>query len=411
MCASWNNEFDPGVLVDGLNSRKTIDSSGRVGFSGWEVDDYLTVLRSSVTFSAKLPEMERRRIINQALFAVARAGTMTTKALIGEISKRENNFLALPHKNFVIATSISVRYRDLLTTKQVNGARITFSASLAKRFERARAGTLKKARRNDVTDPPRNYTQVRVSIRARSESEAAILALDAFDLLRAIWSLALNHTVMGRKSTRRLRPVNEILTGPLHTLHKPNGETASETYWYEPGFPHKPFDVIDVEEKWKRIRQMERQIRKKLARKKHRGELEEALRGYVRALDQQDFNNAFLSLWSLLEKLTNTLLESYKVTVKRAVFLFSDRDFHQQILNHLKRSRNRAVHAGEETEEIETLVYQLKLYVEQLIFFHIYNSFGFSSLRETAEFLDLPPNASLLKGRIKLFQKAVKFHR
>lgn len=399
MCASWNNEYDPGVLVDGLNARKTTDSSGRVGFSGWEVNDYLTVLRSSVSFSAKLPEMERRRIINQALFAVAQTGTVTTKTLIAKISKSENSFLALPYKRFVIATSISIRYSDLLTPKQVSGARITFSASLSKRFERARIGTLERARRNDVTDPPRKYTQVRVSIRARSESEAATLALDAFDLLRAIWNLALNHTVMGRTSTRPLRPVNEILTGPLHTLHKPNGETASETYWYEPSFPHKPFDVFDVEDKWKRIRQMESQIRKRLARKKHHWELEDALRGYVRALDQQDFNNTFLSLWSLLERLTNTLLESYKVTVKRAVFLFSDRDFHQQILSHLRSSRNRAVHAGEETEEIETLVYQLKLYIEQLIFFHIYNTFGFSSLRETAEFLDLPPNTSLLKGR------------
>jgi hypothetical protein len=236
------------------------------------------------------------------------------------------------------------------------------------------------------------------------------LALDAFDLLRGIWNLALNHRVGARKSSSRLRPVNEILSGPLQTLHKPNGETATDTYWYEPDFPHKPFEVLDVKDTWKSIQEMETEIRKRLAGKKHRRELEDALRGYAKALDQRDFNNSFLSLWSLLERLTNTLHDNYRVTVKRAIFLFKDPDFHRQILSHLKSYRNLAVHAGEETEEIETLVYQLKLYVEQLIFFHIYNTLGFLSMQETADFLNLPPNASVLKGRIKLFQKAVRFH-
>ncbi len=135
------------------------------------------------------------------------------------------------------------------------------------------------------------------------------------------------------------------------------------------------------------------------------------MRGYVKALDQRDFNSTFLSLWSLLERLTNTLLDNYKVTVRRAVFLFKDREFHRQILNHLRSYRNRAVHAGEKTDEIEAPVFQLKFYVEQLIFFHIYNTLGFLSMREAAEFLDLPPDASVLKGKIKLFQKAVRFHK
>jgi hypothetical protein len=152
MCASWNDDYDQTLLMDALNARKTKDSSGRVGFSGWDVDDYLTVLRSSVKFSAKLPEMERRRIINQAVFAVAQTRTLTTKALLAEISKRENGFLNLPYKRLVLVTSISIRYVHSLTPKQINGARISFSASLPKRFDRS--VILKRARRDEVTEPP-----------------------------------------------------------------------------------------------------------------------------------------------------------------------------------------------------------------------------------------------------------------
>ena len=50
-----------------------------------------------------------------------------------------------------------------------------------------------------------------------------------------------------------------------------------------------------------------------------------------------------LRLWATLEKLTDTE-ESYKATIKRASFLFEDRDYCQQVLRHLKDYRNRFVH-------------------------------------------------------------------
>jgi len=147
-------------------------------------------------------------------------------------------------------------------------------------------------------------------------------------------------------------------------------------------------------------------------KKDNRADLEDVIRGYTRALDQRDFSAAFLALWRLLEKLTSTTEnDSYKVTIRQTLFLFKERNYHEQILNHLRNYRNRAVHAGEETEEMETLLFQLKFYVEQLLFFHIYNTLGFSSMQETAEFLHIKPDAMVLKKQIKLLEKAVRFHK
>jgi hypothetical protein len=42
MCATWKKkpeEYDRGLLVDGLESLRTTDASGQVGFSAWEFLD------------------------------------------------------------------------------------------------------------------------------------------------------------------------------------------------------------------------------------------------------------------------------------------------------------------------------------------------------------------------------------
>jgi hypothetical protein len=410
MCANWKKEYDRALLLTGLESIRTTDASGRAAFTGHKFDNYITVLQSSVDFSTKIPEAERRRIVYGSVFAMAQANKLTKEAaIIAEISKRENEYLRQPQKQFVLVTSLSIRYFKSLTPKQVHGAKITFSSYLPKYFDRA--DLLERAQHNGVTPPPRDYTQVRISVRGRSDYEAVTLALDAFDLIRGIWNIALNHTLVGRSGSGKITPVNRIIPGPIHTLHEPKGKPATDTYWHEPSFPNPAFNAFYVQGDWKQVQEIENEMRTRLAKKSYRADIEDAIRGYTRALDLRDFNTAFLALWGLLEKLTSTLLDTYKITIRRTLFLFQEREYHQQILNHLRNYRNRAVHAGEETEEIETLLIQLKFYVEQLLFFHIYNKLGFSSMPEAAEFMDLPHDTSVLKKQIKLLEKAVRFHK
>jgi len=413
MCAKWNSDYDFGLLITGLETLRVTDTAGQAAFSGYEYEDYMSVLQSAVRFSARLPETERRRIVRTAVFAALRSGTLTSKRVIAEISKQEKGFLGLQLKRFVLATSLSISYFNSIGSRQTHNARITFSLSLPKAFDRS--SLLKRALRQGITELPRDYTQVRISLRGRSEFEAADLALDAFDLIRGTWNLTLNHTLIGRISSgrlhSRLEPVNQLLPGPIHTLHEPNGKPATDTFWYEPSVLPGPFKAIDIQSKWKRIQRLEGGIRKKLASSSYRADIEDGIRAYTRALDATDFNAAFLNLWRLLERLTHSLSDPYKVARKRALFLMNgrDRDFHDQVLKHLTDYRNRAVHAGEETDEIETLVFQLKFYVERLLFFHIYNNFP--GMREAAGFLDLPTLTGDLRKKIKMMEKAIRFHK
>lgn len=57
--------------------------------------------------------------------------------------------------------------------------------------------------------------------------------------------------------------------------------------------------------------------------------------------------------------------------------------FHRQVLKHLMTYRNRTIHTGYTTEDIETLLYQLKRYVDLALLFHIYSAPDFASIGES----------------------------
>ena len=130
-------------------------------------------------------------------------------------------------------------------------------------------------------------------------------------------------------------------------------------------------------------------------------------------LDGREWNSAFVQMWSLLEYLTATSEEPNKVTVKRALFLWhkDERDFHRQVLKHLMSYRNRTVHAGYTSEAIETLLYQLKRYVERVLLFHIYSAPDFATIGEAAEFMNLPADLPELRRRAWLLERVLKYHR
>ena len=99
----------------------------------------------------------------------------------------------------------------------------------------------------------------------------------------------------------------------------------------------------------------------------------------------------------------------YKTAIRRAVFLYGDTQQKQQILFNLKDFRNGLVHRGFQSNEIETMLYQLKMFVEDLINFHLHNSFRFSSLQEACQFLDLPIEPKDLDKKIKSLQAAKRY--
>ena len=174
----------------------------------------------------------------------------------------------------------------------------------------------------------------------------------------------MNRRKTWRHTSGRPVPVNDIRLSPFHTLHDIKGNLAIETFWYDPGYS-KSTTLFSDGTKFANILVFAKSLRTCLIQLPYRTEIEGALIRYVRALDSSDLNDAFLRLWSLLEYLTNSTIES--------------------------------------------LVFLLKRYVDSLLLFHLGNRLGFATHAETASFMDFPQRKKDIDQRIKRLREARRF--
>ena len=110
-----------------------------------------------------------------------------------------------------------------------------------------------------------------------------------------------------------------------------------------------------------------------------------------------------------MEALTIPSETNYDLVIRRASFLIRERDYHQQVLEHLRDCRNRNVHEGDQSEKAKSHCYQLQFYFYHLILFHLSSAGDFASIEVANNFLDLPLNIDTLKNKKRLIEKAIKF--
>lgn len=411
MCASWVGAYSHQIIVNRMNKSRNITGDGKVqytasGFSGlFDID---TVLLSAVLLDNSLAETDKRRIVTAAKYArMGGKRNLTANDLIKAIGEEERKVLNRPPVRYVVLTSCSLP--RLKTSVRYEGSTISIGSAIPKTFRQARESEADLIRAALHAELPKRYLNVRISARGRSAYEAMDTALDRFDEWRGIWNLGLNRSQGWRHSSGKRMPVNRIVVGPFHSLHKPNGQLAVSHSWYEPDYTGELRPAQLNAEKLKRLREYEVQFRVLLRRSKYKDWLRVAIRRYVRALDSTDWHASFLKLWSVLELLTLTGRRGYDETIRRASFVMPEVDYHRVVLEHLRQERNRMTHAGTEADDRETHLYQLKRYVDRLLELHLVKSRSLSTPQETAEFLDMPPALDELRRRSAILRAAYEY--
>lgn len=198
------------------------------------------------------------------------------------------------------------------------------------------------------------------------------------------------------------------MLGPIHTLHYLNGKLATTDHWYEILFSEE-VKAVDITKNFNVLKNEEKKARLRLKRIPYKDELKKAFLRYNNALDIIDFSNSIVNLWSILEYLTYTTEKSYSQTISRTCFLYKEFRLVQHFLEAFRDSRNKIVHFSERDDRGEILVYQLKYIVENLISFHLFNTFKFSSREELGNFLDLPKDSTALRKKFRLIKCGLKF--
>lgn len=398
-------------LFDELKGALHRDSSGNISFEAFSHDGVVTTLSTFLEFHKDVPDPMRTGLINQAIDEAAKSGNLSEVRFSNQLKKLEQEYLRRDSSDFHFYTSLSFIRPNNLNKVVIKGTTFNFKTGDYPKFSR-KGLTLHGDLRSELRTASL-YTRVHFKIQARCPQSAAETAFDKLDFFRGLWNLT--HIVKEwRISSGMNRPVNAITLGPIHTIHTPDGKRATEVYWYEPFFS-KDQKTLPITNDYEAIRSYEKRLLRSLAKKSQplQDQLVQGVIRYCRALDQIDYEAAFLKLWGVLEFLTNTVGGSYDQTIRRTAFIFETHQAAKIDLEHLRRMRNRSVHSGEASaqEKSERILYQLKGYVRRLLHFQFTTPISFRDLHEIGLFLDTTTDRESLQENIKRNQEAWKFQR
>lgn len=407
MAIFWQKDKNPNLITERLESIKKEGKDGKYNFTGFDFTIYSTLLYNILCFPPEVSEIDARELITKSIFATVKKKDVTPKNLLFEINRNYENFLSLPQNRYVLVSSISISKFTKFNRIHIGNDRIIFENYLSKKFDTiSREKTIEKAINLTCSKFPTDYSYVRIFVSSRSKNDAGIKALNNINFIRGIWNWILNGSPSFRKTfIGDPKPVNRIVLGPIHTLHNYDGKQMDgDEWWYEPNYlgPIKPFKPD--EGLLQKLQDSQIRIRRKIKKLKYADDLRDALIRYSIALDDRDMFSAYLQLWGVLEFLTGS--SKYNNLEKRVSSLYKSRDYHRQVLKILKEFRNSYVHAGKESNEIESYLFHLKNYVNLIIHFHITNTFHFDSINDFAEFLDLPSSEKEFKYKLKLYNYA-----
>ena len=367
--AKWINKdnFRPEIVLHKLDSIKKVDNNGKISFSGFEAIDYIAIIATMVKLASDVPTAYTPDFVRGAVFDAAAAGKLTTDTFLKALSFRERKYLDLPIKRFTVLTSLSLAYSNTLTRLTWDGLSFSFYRCYPNRFARSREGLFSKSPFT-FAQTPDNYTKVAFRVSARDPGDAIHIGIDYLDTIRGV----MNYLNGGRGimlDGRKGKPFNDIRLGPTHTVHDFKGVAATDIIWYDPYYQEWGAFNPPTRIRENLIASI-RTVRKYIKSKVFSSTLEEVFRRHARAFDHSDLSVSMTKAWSLLEMLTDTGRESYDTTVSRAAFLYSpENEIHEQLLQHLRESRNQIIHIGTEYDDYHSQlnVLQTKRYIDTLI--------------------------------------------
>lgn len=342
----------------------------------------------------ELHEVQSSSIVYKGILEAIRqsGGGKPIKAgdVIAEANKLAAEYFRQPLVNYVLVSSLSVEGMPTGGI-EIDGCEISRLESRGKypypsTIKRRTFGHLYIAKHLESSE----YQLVTVTTTGRTISEATEKALGALHLLRGYWTLfgTYGRWTVRFSSSPTTEAVGEVHTGPIHTLHNLDGTLPADVYWFDSNYGGDQ-KLFCPKKGWDGIEKQRQASMKKLADCPYRQDVEQLIRRFVSALDYTNFDIAFLQMWGILEKVTDTVGANYDETIRRATWIFGDREIASEILEHLRFRRNRYVHAAHSSEQADQIVYSIKSYIEPHLLALIRNDFEVRSLREYGECLAL----------------------
>lgn len=405
----------PSALLDEIGRRTTVLPTGGISRPFPDLNAAEFAIDCSVVIhdsnGREINENDAVGIIGTAIQAavtdVGGGKPLPPALVLKKADKATSEFLRLPLKEYIVLTSLSIKE---FPAKKIRIQECDVSpVKNRRRFRNTK--TLDNVllvhgfRKHAETTA---YMFVGVKAKGRTPNEAFDRATDALHLLRGMWTLLATYGSWSiSMGAPRRKPIGVIHNGPIYTLHNGDGSGAIDYYWYEPDYSEdKDLFSPKGDDSWDNIESLRRKFMRKLQVLPYRADVEQLIIRYASALDHSNLDIAFLQMWSILERITQS--DQYDVVIKRATWLFEDRNAAKERLEFLRTRRNRYVHAAKSGERRDQVVYMIKSFVEPHLLRLIRNDFGVKNLLEYSELLSLPTDAETLRKRQRHVRRALK---
>lgn len=364
-----------------------------------EIDRTLHVVQGRMSWPQTMRTDEQHEVLFHALALLVDGGALTASNLERQCQQLAAKSMKRRPEQYAVVGSISFVGQNLPRSRKLECGRLSFGAGLTRWDRKSVERELDELRSDGLTD---FATAVVARVRARNQDVAHELARREIDLRRACWNLHEN-SGSWRVLASPMRAVNKILWGPVTTVHRADGSLARDGCWVDRAVSTKHSFAPKAVSKIFEVEQtMMRRVRTSSLRKF----LEDALVGYVRALDHVDQEHCFLSLFTVFEHLTGGMNEgtNYERAMKRALACFDvsndERRFRTEELTYLRAFRNELVHRGRAAADEHAAVQLLLVYVHGLLKVFLGSLVSAPSREEAFSALDLPPSrAGLLAQR------------
>jgi len=409
-----NDKYAPCKVLDAIGTPANT-SGGGIQWPGFATQRFQVVLRSAVIVldpdGDEINETDAWTIVWSAVTALLKkeggGKPIQASKLLQEADRKAAEFFRKPENVYVMVTTLSVKDLPALRV-DVRGSIISGLRSRGKRYPYPEVVSNAYPR---IAEKAAKYKGkcVKITTKGRTMFEAANNSMANLGLLRGLWTLFIQYGAWSLSfGGAREKRLGVIHAGPIHTLHNPDGSLVADLFWYEASF-ESPFDLYVPSDGWAKIEKHRRWAMRRLKSLPYRRDLEDLLVRYAAALDQADLDLAFIKLWSILEKLTDTVGANYEETVRRAVWVYDEPQLAAEMLGAMRTHRNRLVHSSQSADQRDQVAYMVKSFVEPHLLRLLRNDFQVSSLEEYGRLLALPSNLTELKKQQQRLGRAVRF--
>jgi len=407
MNPSWSKKKE--VKIRALQTLKLLDESlslspnGGIGILDPDYKTMLDILTETLVFSSGLIKESCYRLVKEAVFSCVSSRDVTEETFIKELEQAYKKRQAIRVKSFHLLTQISLPGLGSTPDAVLPMGTVRFYKTRPDVYVDSGLAAISKYQ-NEMTTTMPSHSWAVAEITAKDSVEAIEVGVKAISLLCCIWNMHLR--TYGAIHLGNVRE-NQIVAGPYYTLHETTGAGISIPMWINPTY-RELVPNFNSSQRLTRLRRDEKIWLGRLPRLTYSKKITELLVRYDSALDETNPAQAFTSIWSVLEELTGASNANYDGIIRRASFVYLRSSESKLFLQHMRESRNRIVHDGEDFGPARNLVTMIIRITDRILGILRKQCRRFESFEDFGNFLDLSVDKKQLEKEIALRALALR---